>query len=141
MIPGCATTRANASCAAGDRKASSRVRHATSSRMFGEGYGQRHHIQQHPEHLGIAEIEFEKAGGGESDRNGDTHLGESAPRAAPRAPALAQKQRVQQDVRSEREDPALGPQLHDIVVKMRDPKTRRVVPAIKRIHLFYIRWA
>ena len=75
---------------------------------FGERHNQRHHIQEHPENLGIAEVEFEKAGRGEPDRDGDSHLRKPAGRAAPRAPAFAQKQGIEKDVRRQRKDAALA---------------------------------
>ena len=46
---------------------------------------------------------------------------------------------VQQDVGGQRQNAPLRPKLNDVVVQMRDAKSRRVVLAIERIDLFDIR--
>src|ERR1043165_1679971 len=92
-------------------------------------------VEHGQEYLGVAEVELEHPGDDEPDRNGDADL---SPFRVPSSGALPQKKRDEGDVGGERENAALGPQLDEIVVQMRDAEPRRVRLAIERIDLFHV---
>src|ERR1043165_2182051 len=99
------------------------------------GDHEREDVEHGQEDLGVAEVELEHPRNDEPDRNGDADL---SPLRVPPSGALPQKKRDEDDVRGERENAPLRPELNEVVVQVRDAEPRRVRLAVERIDLFHV---
>ena len=108
-------------------------------RPLDEGHDERTDVQEDPENLGISEVELKHARRGETDRDGNPELGKPTLWPVPPSGTLAKKKGHQQDISSHREHASFSPELHEIVVQMRDAKPRGIVHPVKGVDLFDIR--
>src|SRR5439155_9047263 len=86
--------------------------------LLGEGNHERANVQKDPKDLGIAEIELEHAGGGQTKSYRHADLGKAAHRAIPAARAIAQEKAEKDHVRRDRQYGALSPTREEGVGQM-----------------------